>query len=77
MAEVLTRVLGKDVGFSATSSTAPGVVRTFSSFAEAAQENADSRIYIGFHFRHATVEGLKLGGRIGQVAVNHLLRPVH
>ena len=76
MAEVLARVLGDAVTFTTTSSTVPGVVRSFSSFSEAAQENANSRIYIGFHFRHATVEGLKLGGKIGQVAVNHYLRPV-
>jgi hypothetical protein len=77
MAEVLARFFGDNVRFATTSTTQPGVRRYFSSFSEAAKENANSRIYIGFHFRHATVEGLKLGGKIGQVAFNHYLRPVH
>ena len=77
MSEVLARFFGDGVSFSTTSTTQPGVIRSFTSFSQAAKENANSRIYIGFHFRHATVEGLKLGGKVGQVAVNHYLRPVH
>jgi len=77
MSEVLARFFGDRVSFSTTSTTQPGVVRSFTSFSQAAAENANSRIYIGFHFRHATVEGLKLGGKVGQVTFNHYLRPVH
>ena len=77
MAEVLARFFGDAVSFGTTSTTQPGVTRLFTSFSAAATENANSRIYIGFHFRHATVEGLKLGGKVGQVAFNHYLRPVH
>jgi hypothetical protein len=77
MSEVLARFFGDGVSFSTTSTTQPGVIRSFTSFSQAAKENANSRIYIGFHFRHATVEGLKLGGKVGQVAFNHYLRPVH
>ena len=77
MAEVLTWFFGKSVSFSTTSTTRPGVTRSFSSFSEAAVENGNSRIYIGFHFRHAVTEGLKLGGKIGRVAFTHYLRPVH
>ena len=77
MSEVLARFFGDGVSFSTTSTTQPGVIRSFTSFSQAAEENANSRIYIGFHFRHATVEGLKLGGKVGQVAFNHYLRPVH
>jgi hypothetical protein len=75
MSEVLARFFGDDVSFSTTTTTLPGVTRDFSSFSEAALENANSRIYIGFHFRHATVEGLKLGNKIGKVTFNHYLRP--
>ena len=75
MAVVLARSFGDKVSFRTTSVTRPGVVRSFSSFSKAAEENADSRIYVGFHFRHATTEGLKLGARIGTVAFNHYLRP--
>jgi len=77
MSEVLARFFGDTTSFSTTSTTRPGVTRHFTSFSEAAKENANSRIYIGFHFRHATVEGLKLGGKVGQVAFNHHLRPAH
>lgn len=77
MSEVLARFFGDAISFTTMSTTQPGVTRSFTSFSEAAQENANSRIYIGFHFRHATVEGLKLGGKVGQVAFNHYLRPAH
>jgi hypothetical protein len=76
-AEVLARFFGDRTSFSTTSTTQPGVTRSFRSFSQAAKENANSRIYIGFHFRHATVEGLKLGSKIGQVTFVHFLRPAH
>ena len=76
MSEVLARFFGDSVSFSTTSTTQPGVTRSFTRFSEAAQENGNSRVYIGFHFRHAVVEGIKLGTRVGTVAFNHYLRPV-
>ena len=76
MSEVLARFFGDAVSFSTTSTTQPGVTRSFTSFSQAAQENGNSRIYIGFHFRHAVTEGIKLGTRVGTVAFNHYLRPV-
>ena len=77
MSEVLARFFGDKVSFSTTATTQPGVTRSFTSFSQAAQENANSRIYVGYHFRHATVEGLKLGSKVGKVAFNHYLQPVH
>jgi len=52
---VLASFSGTDnIPFSATTSTAPtGVVRSFSSFSQAAQECANSRVWIGWHFRTA------------------------
>jgi hypothetical protein len=76
MSEVLARFFGDAVSFSTTSTTQPGVTRSFTSFSQAAQENGNSRIYIGFHFRHAVTEGIKLGTKVGTVAFNHYLRPV-
>jgi len=76
MSEVLARFFGDSVNFTTTSSTQPGVIRSFTSFSQAARENGNSRIYIGFHFRHAVTEGIKLGTRVGTVAFNHYLRPV-
>ncbi len=76
MSEVLARFFGDKVNFSTTATTQPGVTRSFTSFSQAAEENANSRIYVGFHFRHATIEGLKLGSKVGKVAFNHYLQPV-
>ena len=76
MSEVLARFFGDAISFTTTSTTQPGVTRSFSSFSRAAQENGNSRIYIGFHFRHAVTQGIKLGGKVGKVAFNHYLRPV-
>ena len=75
MSEVLARFFGNHVSFSTTSTMQPGV-REFTSFYEAAVENGNSRIYVGFHFRHAVTEGIKLGTKVGTVTFNHYLRPV-
>ena len=76
MSQVLARFFGNKVSFSTTATTQPGVTRSFTSFSQAAEENGNSRIYVGFHFRHATIEGIKLGRKVGTVAFNHYLRPV-
>ncbi|HSO66033.1 MAG TPA: vanadium-dependent haloperoxidase, partial [Ornithinibacter sp.] len=47
----------------------------FSRFSEAAQENADSRVYIGFHFRRAVEVGNQHGEKIGRWVAQQLLRP--
>jgi hypothetical protein len=75
---VLRQVFGTDqVAFTATSG-APfaGLTRTFSRLSEAGQENADSRVYAGVHFRSATTNGLKLGRQVARFTVKHALRPV-
>ena len=58
-----------------TCTSASPTMRSFSSFSEAAQENAVSRIYVGFHFRDAVVTGTHHGRQIGRWTVNHILRP--
>ena len=75
---VLRQVFGTDqVDFTATSGVPfAGTMRTFTSFSEAAQENADSRVFAGVHFRSATTNGVKLGRQIGWFTVKHALRPV-
>ena len=77
MSTVLARFFGDRISFSTTSTMQPGVTREFRSFSEAAVENGNSRIYVGFHFRHAVTEGIKLGTKVGTLAFNHYLRPVH
>jgi hypothetical protein len=60
-----------------TCSDATPVRRSYSSFSQAAAENAYSRILIGFHFRKSIEEGTKYGREIGRRAANLFLRPVH
>jgi hypothetical protein len=63
--------------FSTTSTSLPGVTRTFSTVSDAAIENAVSRIYVGFHFRHAADAGLVQGRAIGEYVANNALRRRH
>jgi hypothetical protein len=76
-AAVLARVFGGDqVDFSMTSGVPfVGITRSFKSFSQAAQENADSRVYAGLHFRSACRDGVALGDRIGRRAFAHYLQP--
>ncbi len=86
-AQVLKRVFGTDdIAFTACSLSLPAgqmcsdaspVFRSYSSFSEAADENADSRIFIGIHFRNAVEVGTEHGRTIANRAVNRFLRPVH
>ena len=84
---MLKRVFGTDaVTFSVCSLSMPvpdercdganEVLRSYSSFSQAADENGLSRILVGFHFRRAVEDGITHGRRIGKDAVTHLLRPV-
>ncbi|MBL8989000.1 MAG: phosphatase PAP2 family protein, partial [Gemmatimonadetes bacterium] len=69
-AAILEATFGR-VEFSMSSTTLPGAVRTFHSIGAAARENAESRVFIGYHFRHATEVGLDQGRRIGQFVVRN------
>jgi hypothetical protein len=83
---VLKRFFGADhIGFATCSLTLPAgstctdaspVVRRFSSFSQAAEENSLSRILVGFHFRKAVEEGIEHGRKIGDAAVDRFLLPV-
>ena len=68
---------GKGEQFSTTSTSLPGVTRTFRDIDAAAQENAASRVYVGYHFRLATRAGLKQGTDIGTFVAQNVLRPIH
>jgi hypothetical protein len=67
---MLARFFGSDkIAFTMTSGPPfSGITRSFSSFSQAAQENADSRVYAGIHFRSACQDGIKLGQQIGRRA---------
>lgn len=77
-ARVLARFFEHDEIAFVVTSGAPfaGITRAFSSFSEAARENADSRVYAGIHFRTACRDGLRLGRSIGAWVVNNYLEPL-
>ena len=76
-AEVLKRAFRTDhVPFSMDSLTAlpANPVRSFNTFTQAADENADSRVTAGIHFRFATEQGKALGRKVGSYIVKHHLQ---
>jgi hypothetical protein len=85
-AEVLKQFFGTDqISFKDCGTALPAgntcddptpVLRTYTSFTQAATENAYSRILVGFHFRKATDEGTAYGRKIGERAAALNLRPV-
>ena len=77
-ATVLAHAFNRDAlkfGFSSPTAVAANPQRSFTSFSQAARENADSRVRAGLHFRFATTQGLLLGQRVGGHAVTTLLTP--
>lgn len=85
-AEVFRRVFQSDhASISICSLTLPNpdercggqseVRRSFQRFSDAARENGESRILVGYHFRLAVEEGLKHGRKIGAETVKKHLRP--
>jgi hypothetical protein len=85
-AQIMQRFFGTDdIGFTTCSTTIPAggacndpdpVTRSFTSFSQAAEENALSRILVGYHFRNAVNQGLEHGRQIGHHAFVHFLRPL-
>jgi len=70
---IMANVPGR-VAFSMTSSTSQtGQPRSWRSIDEAIRENSDSRVYVGFHFRHATEIGEAQGRAIGRWVVANSL----
>lgn len=86
-AEVLRQFFGTDaISFATCSLTLPAgqtcddpspTPRTFSTFSEAADENATSRVYIGIHFRDAVDAGVQHGRKIGRRAADLFLKREH
>ena len=74
-AEVLARTFGAGVPFTmATTSAPPGMpTRRFASFADAADECADSRVRLGWHFRYSTDAGRTLGRQVARHLLAHHL----
>jgi hypothetical protein len=68
---------GRGPAFATTSGSLAGVTRSFASVADAARENADSRVFVGYHFRHATDVGLAQGREVGDFIAAEALQALH
>lgn len=78
-AEILQAITGSDrfeFCMGSASAVPSGSERCYAGFSQAARENADSRVYIGYHFRTATKAGMRLGRQIGSFAARHHLKPL-
>jgi hypothetical protein len=77
-ATVLTYFYGNNYAFAfkSTSSPAPDEERSFKSFLKAADENADSRVMAGIHFRFATKAGQEMGNKIGKFVIEKTLKKI-
>ncbi len=73
---VLDATFEGNVSFTMETTTAPPDMptRTFASFRAAAEECADSRVRLGWHFRYSTDAGLTLGRRVARYTLNHALK---
>jgi len=74
-ATVLTEFYGNNYAFTttSTSSATPGATRSFKSFLSAADENADSRVMAGVHFRFSCKAGQAMGNKIGKWTLENTL----
>lgn len=76
-AQILAHVFGSDsVAFAVGSDTLPGVTRGFDKFSAAEQENANSRIYGGIHYRFSNEAGISLGHQVADYVLANYLKAV-
>ena len=61
---ILTKFFG-DTSFEIPSQELPGVSRSYGSFSQAADENADSRLFGGVHINADNVDGVLVGENVG------------
>ena len=73
---ILEKTFGSNVSFTMKTLTAPPEMpeRSFTSFDAAADECAESRIRLGWHFLYATDAGLELGRRVADYVSGHYLK---
>jgi len=55
----------------------PVVERSFSSLSQAEEENGQSRIYLGIHWRFDKTEGIRQGNQVADYVFDHLFRRKH
>lgn len=74
-ATTLKRFFDRDnFNFSFESISLPGNPRSFTSLSQAARENSLSRIYVGYHFRKACMDGEAIGKSVGSWIASHALQ---
>src|SRR6478736_386030 len=74
---LLAAVFGSDdVSFAVGSDSLTGTTRGFERFSDAEQENANSRIYGGIHYRFSNDAGIALGHQIADYVVANYLKPL-
>jgi hypothetical protein len=75
-ATVLARVFGTNVmAFDAHWEGTPGWTRSYPSFWAIADEQAQSRIYGGIHFRFDNTAGQEIGISVGNYLLDHFMLP--
>ncbi len=73
----LERFYGTDsIPFQLESPELPGVVRSFSSFSQAMEENGRSRVYLGIHWNFDDTVGRQVGSEIADYIAEHHFLPV-
>jgi hypothetical protein len=50
--------------------------RSFSTLSQAEEENGQSRIYLGIHWRFDKTAGIAQGRKIADYVFNHAFRPI-
>lgn len=76
-ATVLANYFGNESAFATESETLPGVMRSYDSFTQAANEANDSRVYGGIHFRSACRDGRVGGDAIGSFVSANVAQSIH
>jgi hypothetical protein len=77
-ASVLNAFFNSDAAtFQLTSTTAPGITRSFNKLSDYVAEVVNARIYDGVHYRTSGEAGAAMGRKIGQYTVQNYLKPLH
>ena len=70
---VFKALYGDGFAFNYESTSTPGITRNFTRFSQVADEIALSRVYVGYHFRQAVVDGRAQGLATGDFVVRTAL----
>jgi hypothetical protein len=76
-AAALTRFFGSDAGPITISSAVTKTSRTYANFGDAVTDAGNARVWAGLHFRHAVLDGNRLGERVAGYVAHHLFLPLH